>query len=142
MAFGVLGVDRHIRESSSTTTTAATEERNSNSNSNSNNNDNNSSNSNSNSNSNSDSNNSNNSNNNNTPDGWPSCRGRGGSVASRSDLFGRLTGEARSQPGASQGLQGQRVGPTMGDAPSGVVARRTCPSGLTSFGRVTQRALC
>ena len=37
--------------------------------------------------------------------------------------------------------------PMMGDAPSGVVAPRTCPSGVASFGRVTHapadhRALC
>ena len=50
--------------------------------------------------------------------------------------------EARSQPGSP--LRTAPVvcrcsvsSPMMGDTPSGVVARRTCPSGVASFGRVT-----
>ena len=70
-----------------------------------------------------------------SPDGWPSCRGRKSSVASQvPTLVGGLAGEAGSQPG---GLQGQRVGPMMGDTPYGVVARRIQPFGVTSFGRAT-----
>ena len=50
-----------------------------------------------------------------SPDGWPSCRGRRGSAASQvPTLVGGLAGEAESQPG---GLQGQRVGPVIGDTP-------------------------
>ena len=41
-----------------------------------------------------------------------------------------MAGEARSQQG---GLQGQRVGPMMGDTLNGVVARRTGPSSVVSL---------
>ena len=39
--------------------------------------------------------------------------------------MGDLLGEVGSQPGV---VQGQRVGPMMGDTPSGHVTRRTRPS--------------
>ena len=40
--------------------------------------------------------------------------------------------------GASQGFcRCSLTSPMMGDAPSGVVAQRSCPSGVASFGRVT-----
>ena len=45
-----------------------------------------------------------------------------------------MAGEARSQPGV---CRGSAMRPMMGDTPSGVVARRTCPSGVASFKRVT-----
>ena len=41
-----------------------------------------------------------------------------------------LAGEARRLPGS---LQGQRVGPIMGDTPHGEVARRTGPSSVASI---------
>ena len=83
--------------------------------------------------------NSNSSSNNNNPLGGRPCRGGGAEYPSGF----APDGEARSRPGVTvaggpRGLQEQRVGPMMGDTPSGVVARRIQPSGVTSFGRVTQ----
>ena len=66
--------------------------------------------------------------------GCPSCRGAGSAANHILTLVGDLAGEAWRQPGC---LQGQRVGPMMGDTPYEVVARRACPSGVASLGRVT-----
>ena len=45
-----------------------------------------------------------------------------------------LAGEAGSQPGVCRCSE---TSPMMGSTPYGVAARRTCPSSVTSFGRVT-----
>ena len=73
--------------------------------------------------------------------GRPPCRGGLSSQSVRPSQG--LTGEARSRPGVTvaggpRGSAGAAwTSPMMGDTPSGVVARRTCPSGVASFGRVT-----
>ena len=76
----------------------------------------------------------NNSNNNNDPR-LAGLTQQWGSVASQVLTFqGDLAGEAWSQPGV---CKGSATSPMMGDTSPGVVARRTCPSGVASFGRVT-----
>ena len=47
---------------------------------------------------------------------------------------GELAGEAGCQPGVCSCSE---TSPMMGGTPYGVAARRTCPSSVTSFGRVT-----
>ena len=66
-----------------------------------------------------------------SPDGWPSCRGRGGLVASHiPTLVEEKAGEARSLP---EVCRGSVMSAMMGDTPSGAVARRTCPSRVGHF---------